>query len=61
MVTDTSRFVEVREPHTDKLLFKFDPHRDIIEVAQRGIKTVVDLSQYRQAGQVEAPSAPNAK
>lgn len=41
-------FVDVREPHTAKLLFRFDPARDIIEIAQRGVKTVIDLTQYRE-------------
>ena len=40
-------FVDVREPHTHKLLFRFDPARDIIEIQQRGVKTVVDLTQYK--------------
>jgi hypothetical protein len=41
-------FVEVREPQTQKLLFKFDPSRDIIEVQRRGVKTLVDLREYRE-------------
>lgn len=40
-------FVDVREPHTEKLLFRFDPIRDIIEVQRRGVITVVDLTQFR--------------
>jgi hypothetical protein len=39
-------FVEIREPHTKKLLFKYDAERGIIEIQQRGIKTLVDLKQY---------------
>lgn len=42
-----SGFVEVREPHTDKLLFRFDPARLLVEIQRRGVKTVVDLEQYR--------------
>ena len=42
-----SDFVDVREPQTEKLLFRYDPDRDIIEVQRRGVKTVVDLTQYR--------------
>lgn len=38
-------FVDVREPHTNKLLFRYDPERGLIEVQRRGIKTVVDLTQ----------------
>jgi hypothetical protein len=40
-------FIDVLEPHTAKLLFRFDPIRDIIEVQRRGVKTVVDLAKYR--------------
>lgn len=39
-------FVDVREPHTGKLLFRIHPKRWIIEIQTRGIKTVVDLEQY---------------
>ena len=42
-----SDFVDVREPQTEKLLFRYDPNRDIIEVQRRGIKTLVDLRQYQ--------------
>ena len=40
-------WVDIREPYTDKLLMRYDPARDIIEVQRRGIKTLVDLSQYK--------------
>jgi hypothetical protein len=43
-----SDFVDVREPQTEKLLFRYDPDRDIIEVQRRGVKTVVDLRQYQE-------------
>ena len=38
-------FVDVREPHTNKLLFRYDPERNLVEVQRRGVKTVVDLTQ----------------
>lgn len=38
-------FVDVREPHTNKLLFRYDPERGLVEVQRRGVKTVVDLTQ----------------
>lgn len=38
-------FVDVREPHTNKLLFRYDPDRGLVEVQRRGVKTVVDLTQ----------------
>lgn len=40
-------FIDVREPHTKKLLFRYDPAREIIEIQQRNVKTVVDLRQYQ--------------
>ena len=40
-------FIDILEPHTGKLLMRFDPQRDIIEVQRRGVKTVVDLTKYR--------------
>jgi len=40
-------FIEVREPHTDKLLFRFDPLRDLIEIQRRGMSLIVDLHEYR--------------
>lgn len=39
-------FVDVREPHTGKLLFKIHPRRWLIEIQTRGVKTIVDLEQY---------------
>ena len=41
-------FVDVREPHTGKLLFRYDAQRAIIEVQSRGVKTVVDLMLYNR-------------
>ena len=39
-------FREVREPHTGRLLFRYDPDRCLIEIQQRRIKVLVDLQQY---------------
>lgn len=43
-------FIDVREPHTGKLLFKIDPTRWIIEIQVRSVKTLVDLTQYLERG-----------
>jgi hypothetical protein len=40
-------WIDIREPRTRKLLFRYDPQRDIIEIQQRNIKTVVDLRQFK--------------
>jgi len=41
-------YIEVRQPNSGKLLFRFDPIRDLVEIAERGNITVVDLQQYRK-------------
>ncbi len=38
-------FIEVREPLTGKLLFRYDPERGLIEVQRRRVKTLVDLRE----------------
>lgn len=44
-----ARFVNVRSPKNGKLLFRFDPNRDIIELKDRRDPPVyVDLTQYRE-------------
>lgn len=50
-------FVDVREPHTNKLLFRYDPDREIIEIQQRNVKTVVDLTQFKapESAEVREP------
>ena len=40
-------FVDVRHPYTGKLLFRFDPERDLIEIGERGKTTLIDLTPYR--------------
>lgn len=41
-------FREIREPLTNKLLFRFDPERDLVEVRRRGVPVIIDLAEYRQ-------------
>lgn len=36
-------FKEVRQPGTGKLLFRIDPDRQLIEIQDRGVKTLIDL------------------
>lgn len=52
-------WVEVREPHTDKLLFRYDPSRDLIQVQRRGILTTIDLKIYGLAGKCDRQNAMN--
>ncbi len=38
---------EVRDPDHNKLLFRYDPLRNLVEVGSRGVVHVVDLTAYR--------------
>ena len=42
----TVEWVDVREEATGWLLFRYDPRRQLVEIKQRGRKTVVDLTAY---------------
>lgn len=44
---------DVTHPKTGRLLFRFDPERDIIQVQERNVKWTVDLAEYR--AEQEAP------
>lgn len=39
-------WIDVRDA-ANKLLFRFDPQRDLVQVGERGRVIVVDLAQYR--------------
>jgi len=45
-MTMLTMWVDVRDA-ANKLLFRFDPQRDLVQVGERGRVIVVDLSQYR--------------
>lgn len=51
-------WIEVREPHSDWLLFKYDPERGIIQVQRRGIVTLIDLRQYEKKQEHEQAITP---
>ena len=38
-----SGYIDVREPKTNWLLFRYDPQRDLVEIQRDGKKTYVDL------------------
>ena len=42
----TVEWVDVREEATGWLLFRYDPRRQLVEIKQRGRKTVIDLTAY---------------
>lgn len=46
-------FFDVREPVTGKLLFRYDPERNLIEIQRRGVVTVVDLTHWEYSRKTE--------
>lgn len=37
-------FIEVRHPLTNKFLFRYDQGRQIVELMERGLRTLIDLT-----------------
>jgi len=37
-------FTEVRHPLSNKLLFRYDERRQIVELMERGLRTLIDLT-----------------
>ena len=50
-------WVEVREQYTHRLLFRYDPCRLLVEIRQRGMTSLVDLTtiQAATAGTINQP------
>lgn len=48
---------EVRDPDHNKLLFRYDPLRNLVEIGSRGVVHVVDLIAYRPS----PPPSPQAR
>ena len=48
--TPADRWVEVREPQSRRLLFRYDPDRSEVEIKVRGVTTVVELERYIDRG-----------
>ena len=44
------RIRDIHEPATGRLLCRFDPDRDLLEIQRRGTKVLIDLAHYRQIG-----------
>lgn len=44
--SEATAFIPVHEPKTGRLLFRYDPERQLIEIQRRKVITVVDLAQY---------------
>ena len=40
-------FIDVRQRIMTRLLFGYDPNREIIEIQERGIRTLIDLTEYQ--------------
>jgi len=45
------RFVPVHDER-GKLLFRYDPERDLVEIVQRGERTLIDLRDYQAGGRL---------
>jgi len=41
-----SHFVDVRNPYTDKLIFRYDPVRNVVQHQERGKAIIIDLNAY---------------
>jgi hypothetical protein len=55
-MTQQVTWLDVRDT-TGRLLFRFDPKRDLVQIAERRRVVVIDLAQYR-AAQHEQPAQP---
>ena len=55
-MTQHATWLDVRDA-AGKLLFRFDPCRDLVQIAERRRVVVIDLSPYR-AEQHEHPAQP---
>lgn len=44
-------FSEVRHPQTRKLLFRYDPERELIEIVERRVPTLIDLAALKREAQ----------
>ena len=55
-MTQHATWLDVRDA-AGKLLFRFDPRRDLVQIAERRRVVVIDLSPYR-AEQHEHPAQP---
>jgi len=50
-------WLDVRDPRTGKLLFRFDPGRDLIHLKRGRIDVIIPLRRYRSAGSAtESPT-----
>ena len=43
-------WLDVRDPRTGKLLFRFDPGRDLIHLKRGPIDVTIPLRRYRSSG-----------
>jgi hypothetical protein len=51
-----SRWIEVRDPRNDKLLYYYDPARDLVEIKPRGSDPVViDHKRMKERAGEDAP------
>jgi hypothetical protein len=53
-------WLDVRDPRTRKLLFRFDPGRDLINLKRGRIDVIIPLRRYRSGGRSPGPSSQGA-
>ena len=41
-----SHYVEVRNPYTNKLIFEYDPVRNVVRHQDKGRRCVIDLNEF---------------
>lgn len=52
-------YLDVRDPFSNKLLFRYDPQRELVEYKKRNLVVVVDLAELkRRLAQQEPPPPP---
>lgn len=52
---DKMGFIDVKEPHTGKMLFRFDPERNLVEIRRAKATLIVDLRPYREQKGIDKP------
>jgi hypothetical protein len=54
----TVMYIEIRDPHSGKLLCRYDPDRALLEFQHKHAKTIVDLTQYQSASELPVEPSP---
>jgi hypothetical protein len=55
------QWLDVRAPESNKLLFRYDPQRDLVQIQIRGVRHVVDLAEIRNTAPESAKGNANER